>query len=951
MKKFFPLFLIFIALNTFSQKEANFWYFGFNAGLDFTDCDPKAIDNGKLNTFEGCSTISNSSGELLFYSDGITVWDKNHDIMPGGTGLRGNPSSAQSALFVPHPTDKDLYYLFVVGGQGDAGFFYYTIDITQNGGLGSVITGPVDLSDGNSSDWTERVTAIQSSKSNEIWVISASKRNLYSYLVNNSGVERTPIITNIDNTDIGTRGSLKVSPDGTKLVITSQGTDCLLFNFNADNGRITNKSILNAGDVSYGAEFSQTGNRLYISTGSHNQTAGAFPQDAFIYQFDLTKRSITDINNSRNIINNWLGYRGALQLGPDARIYYATSGETSLGVINKPEELGSDVIYEQEGISLGSKVSSEGLPPFIQSFFKVALTDVDTGRKIIGEFLVCIGDTKNLGISSILDFDDTADTAEPITYEWYRDGAPLSVGNTSQIVVGNPGRDTDGIYSLKAIYFNKCGRERSLEAVAQVRFEPKPTVNSIDIYDQCDYDSNSIDGFTTFNLESKEPQLTGGATDVIVEFFEDDDTPIIDKVGYINRDVANITNHVIKVKITNTNTGCFQFGSMELKVTPTSGSFNSFDSIYEQEINISSTPEINSEGSNDAIFNFEAKIDDIILASGGAFNRTDNQFSFYQTREDAEKETDVIKPPYDTYHFTNETDIYVRISKNNTCEGIGLFKLFVLEIPEPMGNTSIVPLCINFPENVPVLETKPLNGSSNDPSDTYKWYLNNSLISGETDRILNASKEGTYKVEASRFYGNDSGTEDDITIIGYNTFTVEESSTAIIESLDLVDDQDLLEENTLTIKVNGKGNYEYALNSNAITAFRKGEENLSYTFTNVEPGLNTVYIRDIKDCGIVSTKEISFVYFQRHFSPNEDGEFDTWKVQGIDNTFYTVVDMQIFDRYGKLLKVINLKTESGWNGTINGKMMPSNDYWYNATLIDKNGKVRKKTGNFALIRK
>lgn len=164
MKKLLYFLFLFFALNTFSQKEANFWYFGFNAGLDFTDCNPVALNNGQLSTFEGCSTISNSSGNLLFYSDGTTVWNKNHDIMPGGTGLNGNSSSAQSALFVPNPEDSNIYYLFVVGNNNNPGFYYYTIDLSLNGGLGSVVGGAVDLNNGEISNWTERVTAIQSNK-------------------------------------------------------------------------------------------------------------------------------------------------------------------------------------------------------------------------------------------------------------------------------------------------------------------------------------------------------------------------------------------------------------------------------------------------------------------------------------------------------------------------------------------------------------------------------------------------------------------------------------------------------------------------------------------------------------------------------------------------------------------------------------------------------------------
>ena len=81
MKKFHLLLLLFFALKSFSQKEANIWYFGEKAGLDFNTSPPTALTNGEINTSEGCSSFSDEDGNLLFYSDGITVWDKNHDIM------------------------------------------------------------------------------------------------------------------------------------------------------------------------------------------------------------------------------------------------------------------------------------------------------------------------------------------------------------------------------------------------------------------------------------------------------------------------------------------------------------------------------------------------------------------------------------------------------------------------------------------------------------------------------------------------------------------------------------------------------------------------------------------------------------------------------------------------------------------------------------------------------
>ncbi len=89
MKKFILLVVfLFLSSQSFAQGEANIWYFGYKAGLDFNSGAPVALTNGQLNTQEGCAVISTAAGQLLFYTDGITIWDKNHAIMPNGTGLK-----------------------------------------------------------------------------------------------------------------------------------------------------------------------------------------------------------------------------------------------------------------------------------------------------------------------------------------------------------------------------------------------------------------------------------------------------------------------------------------------------------------------------------------------------------------------------------------------------------------------------------------------------------------------------------------------------------------------------------------------------------------------------------------------------------------------------------------------------------------------------------------------
>lgn len=86
-----------------AQNEGNIWYFGASAGLDFNSGVPIALTDGQLNTGEGCSSIADNNGDLLFYTDGMTAYNKNHTIMPNGSGLLGNSSSTQSGIIVKKP--------------------------------------------------------------------------------------------------------------------------------------------------------------------------------------------------------------------------------------------------------------------------------------------------------------------------------------------------------------------------------------------------------------------------------------------------------------------------------------------------------------------------------------------------------------------------------------------------------------------------------------------------------------------------------------------------------------------------------------------------------------------------------------------------------------------------------------------------------------------------------
>ncbi|MCF2874350.1 MULTISPECIES: T9SS type B sorting domain-containing protein [unclassified Tenacibaculum] len=931
MKKVIITFFLLTSLITSAQNEANIWYFGRNAGIDFGAGDPTALLNGQLNTFEGCSTISDTNGNLLFYSDGTTVWDRNHNVMPNGTNLLGNSSSTQSALIVPNPTINNIYYLFTVDAQENNmhGVNYSIVDMNLNGGNGDITTKNTPLV----STATEKITAVIGKSCDAIWVITADTTDFYAYEVTTAGVNTTPVQSSLINTlgAMFSRGYLKASPDGTKLAMATAESGTYIYELDTNTGIITNGRRLDLDlNDGYGVEFSITGNKLYVSTGisSNGGTAN-------LYQFDVSSPDINDINDSRGTpFYTYQGSRGALQIGPNGKIYHAVNRQNFLGVINSPENPKNAINYVHNGVNLNGRESSQGLPPFIQSYF-LPTTILNAANDLV------ISNEKQFFCSG-RDYDLKAGRIEPgATYTWVKDG---NVIGTNSILTTNDVNFGPGIYELTIELNDACNT--TLTADADIEFVSQPTVVSIPDFEQCDNDSNPSDQTTTFDLTSKEAELTNNATNVTVDFFDQTDVNFLNplpKTNYIN--TTNPETIVVRVSFNSSNNNnCFATGSLTLRVINSNSTSNLADVyVCETDLNANNQNATNSQGSGNGYYDFSKKINEITTLNTSVSINT-HTINFYRTFNDANNNINALIPPYENHLFTNNSDVYVRITPNSasSCFTIANFKIFIESIPVPKGNPSPILLCLSVPkENTPTT-TVDLDASTGNALDSYQWYRNGELIPNATNSIYKASDAGTYKVEA---FTNNSLTEAPCS--GYNTFTVTTSSKALIVNIVPIDDT--LNDNSITITVEGDGNYEYALNNS--NSYNTGIENLTYTFSNLAIGIYTISIRDKNGCGITNSDEIPIIFFQKHCTPNQDGIYDTWKILGIDNDFFQSVSVNIYNRYGKRVAVIPSKNHKGWGGIYNGKQLPSTDYWYHATLVDKYGKTRIKKSHFALLRK
>ncbi|MBL4744754.1 MAG: T9SS type B sorting domain-containing protein [Flavobacteriaceae bacterium] len=946
MKKIAILILLITTCTiTFAQGEANHWFFGQNASVDF-NTTPPTTGTGKLNTFEGCSSFSDSSGNLLFYSDGSTIWDKNNAIMPNGTNLKGHPSSTQSAIIVPKPNNANLYYLFTVGAiinnVGEFGFYYYTIDMSTNNGKGSVINGPIDLGGAYNPDWSEKVTSVQGEDCNTFWVISLVYDTFYAYKVDPTGVASTPVISrvNYNSTNTSRRGYLKVSPDGSKIAAATYayygGTKngkLHLYNFDNTTGIVQDDALTLITNTTqdgepYGLEFSPNSTFLYTSTKTSYQNK--------LFQFDLKAQ---DVPASKTLIHKQTGYRGALQLAPNGKIYVTvpqsyTDGARYLNIIHNPEEKGSACNYEINGLDLYPNYAMQGLPPFIASLLlPIKITDpLDNSVNLNNTTkTICLGEDLNISSEII---------AGNPTYTWSFKGQLYSTGQT--LSIQNISLSDTGLYELVVETIDKCGFKKTYKGNVTLNIHPSPVAINTS-YEQCDFDNNPLDGKTVFNLSLKENEITNSDSNLTVYFYEsqtdyDTDSFLSNKTTYTN---TTGFSQLLITKIVDNTTGCESQNSLQLIISPTS--LENYDSVYfcENDLNEADTVLTESKGSGLGTFNFDTKLNEITAL----FVPIAVEVKIFSSLSDAQS---MANPIDGNKEITTHT-YYVRVTNKTTkaCMAVGSFETILNYLPSINFLQKERMLCLNNPVDSSQNNNTLLKVQFGKPIDEFQWYKDDVLIPGANKSNYQATAKGFYFVEAKNYNINDPLTNmDDTYCIGYSSISVNVSNPALIEdsNLSIVDDSP---NNTLEIidpSFLGLGDYEYSLDDTSfIDAFQDDTK-----FNYITPGFHTLYIRDKNGCGL-SSKKFAILAYPKFFTPNNDGVNDEWKLIGLDHTKYRSTTVQIFDRYGKLIKVINLQGDT-WDGSYNGTFLKSDDYWFIVKLIDLNGVSIIKKGHFSLIR-
>ncbi len=393
MKKLPLIFLFFSFSFCFSQnpdiKRTYHWYFGNGAALDFSSGTPVPITNSAMTAEEGSASISDTCGDLLFYTDGDTVWNRNNQAMPNGTGLMGCWSSTQSSLIVPQPGNDSIYYIFLTDcgeNLGANGLRYSTVNINLNGGSGDVVQKNVLLY----APSMEKLAATYHSNGTDIWILSCHRFPIglptyqyYAYLLKTAGVDTTPVISpSIAYKNKYEDGYLRFSHQGNKVANAWHAGNCIycdtleILDFDNNTGFLSNSYTLmsDTAHLHYGVVFSPDDSKLY-----HSIFSELFYPDVHykIFQYDLSSNNPAIIAASKTLIQasdstNTLGTNyGALQNNSDGKIYVTKMGNIwmdTLDVITNPNAAGLACNYLVNGTYCGHL--GFGLPNFVDSYFK-----------------------------------------------------------------------------------------------------------------------------------------------------------------------------------------------------------------------------------------------------------------------------------------------------------------------------------------------------------------------------------------------------------------------------------------------------------------------------------------------------------------------------------------------------------------------------------------------------
>ncbi len=343
---------------------------------------PTVLVNNVLLTIGGCASISDASGNLLFYTDGVTVKNAAHFTMANGTGLLGpNGGPHPSVLILKRPGSTNLYYIFTANSN-TSGLNYSVVDMSLAAGQGSVTLKNIPLLNANAAPNCMRmISGTKHCNGTDFWIVTHdyapnNSTNVFrSRLLSSTGISSVAVTSSVGILTNDPSGAIKISPNGKRLGFVSAFSifsNVHLMDFNNTTGQVTNPINL-AVNGYFGCEFSPNSSKLYYAS-----TNGANA----IWQYDLCTAQTTSFGINPNHAC------GQIQLAKDGKVYVAHPNLAALSRFNNPDLAGLASNFQNDIQSLSPGTSFLGLPNFMGSDFSPppappAFT-LTTGNNLLG---------------------------------------------------------------------------------------------------------------------------------------------------------------------------------------------------------------------------------------------------------------------------------------------------------------------------------------------------------------------------------------------------------------------------------------------------------------------------------------------------------------------------------------------------------------------------------------
>lgn len=441
-----------------SEQIYNQWYFGEQAGIDFNNGSIAILDANNMDAQEGCATISDINGDLLFYTNGVTVWNRDHEVMVNGDSIGGDQQSAQNSMIMPFGGDETMFYIFTteqVYGDDSYALKYSIVDMKEDTSFGKVIIKDVRLMDNS----TERVIGSGFTGTDILLAHEFGNNMFRSYRTSANGLSGAIFSPSGETHDfmdeLEATGYMKISPTQSEIAVNIPGTNQVeIFDF--DQGEVSNPRLIDTGEPDlYGMEFSPGGTKLYLTTSSGSSK---------LIQYDLD--SLNSADPSTDIeATKYDGYAqgadyGALQTGPDGTMYMAVDNSGTIGSATAPDADDDGISFDPAGFDLQGRTSRLGLPNFTQ------IENTPTQEPSITVSAGCAGQPSTFSAVGR----DPNNVIE--NYLWlFGDGTSAAVQDTTH-TYANP-----GTYTVQLVLSNRCDVDTTLSTTLVVNNLPeRPTV-------------------------------------------------------------------------------------------------------------------------------------------------------------------------------------------------------------------------------------------------------------------------------------------------------------------------------------------------------------------------------------------------------------------------------------------------------------------------------------------